>query len=67
TFMCGVFYGHDCMDAGGRATQEQLPRMPGRFLLLQKRHSHHPWCSYPAGAWMRRSRVYKRLQGAAHT
>jgi len=32
-------------------------RMYGRFLLLQNLHSRHPWRSYAAGAWMRRSGV----------
>jgi len=27
---------HDCRDAGGRATQEQLPRMPGAILPLHQ-------------------------------
>ena len=26
--------GHDCMDAGGRATQERLPRKPGVILMV---------------------------------
>jgi len=57
---------HDYRDVGGRATQEQLPRMYGRKRLLgncscialisyihvamQFRHFRHPWRSYVAGA-----------------
>ena len=51
-----LFYVHDCMEAGGRAAQEQLPRMCGRKLLLHFLHFHHPWWSYaacqrPTGMW----------------
>ena len=41
--------------AGAWMRRSGYYRMTGRFLLLQKRHSHHPWRSYAAVPWMAKS------------